>query len=188
MRQNCLRIWFLWGSIFLNRNSKILCYPFFDMHYFQPCPKNKKSSQSMLFQTYGFQNGMSWPGSTNDHGEDFLQVKGLDTDLVRGGWVFVIPTYKLPQTIQKTRNFCSVWSINSKCYLTFYITLTDTNESPLYQIGKNYFAVKFYRLLAHAISVRINRNRPRGISPVKKRTNLLLLDRQQTVWTRCQLK
>ena len=35
------------------------------------------------------------------HG-DVIQVKGLDTDLVRGGWVFVIPTYKLPQTIQKT--------------------------------------------------------------------------------------
>ena len=46
--------------------------------------------------------GLSWPCSTNYHGGDVLQVKGLDPDQVPAGegWMVALLTHKLAATSQ----------------------------------------------------------------------------------------
>ena len=77
-----------------------------------PCPtsshpqfwalaQNQKSDWTMLFESIrAFQNGMTWPGSTKDHGAAPPQAKGLGAGQVLSGgdWARVLPTQKLLDT------------------------------------------------------------------------------------------
>ena len=59
---------------------------------------SQKSPLNILLASLNtFQNGMTQPISTNNHGGDRLQGKGLDAGqvLLGGDWALVLPTHKL---------------------------------------------------------------------------------------------
>ena len=74
--------------------------------------KIKKSAHTCLFASSNtFQNCMSWSRSTNSHGGDSLQGKGLDAAPVLQGedWTQVLPTQYLPGTNQTSpENFIQI--------------------------------------------------------------------------------
>ena len=82
-----------------------------------PQAQNQKSTLPWLFGlSTGFQNGMSWPGSTNDHGAAPLQGKelGAGQGLPGEDWAGTLPTQKLFEANLASPEFFSNPSICSK--------------------------------------------------------------------------
>ena len=67
-------------------------------------PKSKTVHTCLFELSNDFQNCMSWPSSTNGHGGDRLQGKGLESGpvLQGGDWAWILPTKKLLGTNQTT--------------------------------------------------------------------------------------
>ena len=74
-----------------------------------PRPQNKKSALPWLFGlSTAFQNGITRPGSTKNHGPARLQQKGQGAGqgLPGGDWTGVLPTQKLLQTNLASPEIC----------------------------------------------------------------------------------
>ena len=96
----------------------------------------------MFSTSNALKNGMSWPISTNNHGGDRLQGKGLDTGQVlpSGDWALVLPTHKLVATsLQSYEIFVKIGSSVHKLFTIFHNT--DTQMNHLFTIcryGRNF--------------------------------------------------
>ena len=122
-----------------------------------PQAQNQNSTLPWLFGlSTGFQNGMTWPGSTNDHGAAPLQGKelGAGQGLPGEDWAGTLPTQKLfeanlasPEFFFKSLHLFksySWFSLSQTHWRTDSQTYTHTNsmqnKSPFYiGAGRNFF-------------------------------------------------
>ena len=110
---------------------------------FGPTLKNKKSGQSVLLApSTAFQNGMSWPCSTNDHGGDGIEVKGLGPDQIptSGGRVVVLPAISFSRPTTQCLKISSKLVCPFKSYGLFCKTKTHKSSVTLFHQNLDIFA------------------------------------------------
>ena len=117
---------FRWGLFYIKLQNSTKNYPSnppFQHQQLCICALTQKFTPTFFFASSNtFQNCMSWSRSTNSHGGDSLQGKGLDAAPVLQGedWTQVLPTQYLPGTNQTSpENFIQICPTIQKLFFNW---------------------------------------------------------------------